>query len=369
MADITEVIHRINYDINSDALENATKAIQAQLAELHKLARLSETYRRQMQETGKGEEAAMQRLAARADAVNKALAAGAGKMQSLAGAAGTVDAGLQNFSAGQQELSEKQKKNIHGQIDSYRQLAGAAADAYNSVLRVQAATLDKEISLREKRVEEAKKLAERGNTEALRLEEERLRKALQLREQFARRQQTVNAAITVSNAIAAVARAALEGGGFGSAATIAALVAALAAGYAAVTSLSNTGEAFADGVVDYKGRGGTREDKNWVRISAGESIITARGTQKNRELLEAINKGAEWQMPMQPVSLPVLQQPAIAGTTAYATAKDLGRLEEKLDEVVGAIESNQLKQDIFFNEQGVGIMTQKAVQRERRRWK
>ena len=117
----------------------------------------------------------------------------------------------------------------------------------------------------------------RDSVEALKIEEDRLQKAQEMRAQFARRQQAVNAAITVSNAIAAVARAALEGGGFGSVATIAALLAALAAGYAAVTSMSND-NAYADGVVDFKGKGGPRDDANWVRISSGESVITAEGT-------------------------------------------------------------------------------------------
>ncbi len=272
----------------------------------------------------------------------------------------------------QKGLTKEQRENIIKGIDSYKQLAQAAADAYNKILQVQIDTLDKEISLREKRVEEAKKLAERGNTEALRLEEERLRKAQQQRESFARRQQAVNAAITVSNAIAAVARAALEGGGFGSVATIAALIAALAAGYAAVTSLSSdSGDAFADGVIDYRGKGGPRDDKNWVRISTGESVITADGTKKHRALLEAINNGARLQMidASLPFVMPAFKQPALDQNGKYASANDMQRLETKLDEVVDAIEGNKLKQEIFFNEQGVGIMTERAIQRDRRRWK
>lgn len=269
------------------------------------------------------------------------------------------------------KMTEEQRKQISSQVEDYAKLAQAAADAYNKILQVQIDTLDKEISLREKRVEEAKKLAERGNTEALRIEEERLRKAQQQRENFARRQQAVNAAITVSNAIAAVARAALEGGGFGSVATIAALIAALAAGYAAVTSLSNDGgDAFADGVIDYRGKGGPRDDKNWVRISTGESIITAEGTKKHRALLEAINTGARLQLSdaALPFVMPAFKQPGIV-QGQYASANDMQRLETKLDEVVDAIEGNKLKQDIFFNEQGVGIMTERAIQRDRRRWK
>lgn len=270
------------------------------------------------------------------------------------------------------EEDDKRRDKIRNQIKDYAELAQAAADAYNKILQVQIDTLDKEISLREKRVEEAKKLAERGNTEALRLEEERLRKAQQQRENFARRQQAVNAAITVSNAIAAVARAALEGGGFGSVATIAALIAALAAGYAAVTSLSNdSGDAFADGVIDYRGMGGPKDDKNWVRISTGESIITAEGTKKHRALLEAINTGARLQLSdvALPFMMPAFKQPALDPNGKYASANDMQRLETKLDEVVGAIEDNKLKQDIFFNEQGVGIMTERAIQRDHRRWK
>lgn len=270
------------------------------------------------------------------------------------------------------EEDDKRRDKIRNQVRDYAELAQAAADAYNKILQVQIDTLDKEISLREKRVAEAKKLAERGNTEALRLEEERLHKAQQQRENFARRQQAVNAAITVSNAIAAVARAALEGGGFGSVATIAALIAALAAGYAAVTSLSSdSGDSFAGGVIDYKGKGGPKDDKNWVRISSGESIITAEGTKKHRALLEAINNGSQLQLTdtALPFMMPAFRSPGVGIQGQYASANDMQRLETKLDEVVDAIEGNKLKQDIFFNEQGVGIMTECAIQRNRRRWK
>lgn len=272
----------------------------------------------------------------------------------------------------QRSLTEAQKENIKKGIDAYQQLAQAAADAYNKILQAQINALEQEISIREKRVEEAKKLAEKGNVDALRIEEERLRKAQQQKERYARQQQAVNAALTVSNAIVAVATAAAAGGGFGSIATIAALIAALAAGYAAVTSMSSDStQAFADGVVDYKGKGGPRDDKNWVRISSGESVITAEGTQRNRALLEAINKGAALHMidPTLPLLMPMLKQPATITGNTYATAGDMNKLEQKLDEVVDAIEGNKMKQNIFFNEQGVGIMTERAIARERRRWK
>jgi hypothetical protein len=138
-----------------------------------------------------------------------------------------------------------------------------------------------------------------------------------------------------------------------------------------VQSMSTDSNSFADGVVGFKGKGGPRDDKNWVRISSGESVITAEGTQKNRALLEAINNGAALHMidPSLPFVMPMLKQPATIGSNAYASTGDLKILEGKLDEVVGAIEDNRLRQNIFFNEQGVGIMTERAIKKERTRWK
>lgn len=268
----------------------------------------------------------------------------------------------------QDELAGKRKQQILDAIADYQTLAQAVADAYNTIVQVQIDALDKEIAIREKRVAAAQKLAERGNVEALKIEEDRLQKAQEMRAQFARRQQAVNAAITVSNAIAAVARAALEGGGFGSVATIAALLAALAAGYAAVTSMSND-NAYADGVVDFKGKGGPRDDKNWVRISSGESVITADGTKKNRHLLEAINNGAQLQFinPSLAYTMPKFTNPQY-GAQTYASRNDLRAVEGKLDGVISAIEDNRMKQNIFFNEHGVGIMTERAVRKDRKRW-
>lgn len=268
----------------------------------------------------------------------------------------------------QEELAEARKEYIKQAVADYQTLSQAAVDAYNTILQVQIDALDKEIAIREKRIAAAQKLAERGNVEALKIEEERLQKAQEMRAQFARRQQAVNAAITVSNAIAAVARAALEGGGFGSVATIAALLAALAAGYAAVTSMSND-NAYADGVVDFKGKGGPRDDKNWVRISSGESVITADGTRKNRHLLEAINNGAQLQFinPALAYTMPSFASPQYS-MQGFASSYDLRIVEGKLDGVINAIEDNRMKQNIFFNEHGVGVMTERAVRKDRKRW-
>ncbi len=278
------------------------------------------------------------------------------------------------------KISDEERERIKETIQEYQNLAQAAVDAYNTIAEAQIKTLDEEIKVREKRVEKARKLAERGNTEVLRLEEERLVAAQRKRDQIAKRQNTVNAALALSNSLVAVTGAianAVKGDPYSLAvrvaAAIAAVIGALGSGYAFVKSFdADSVGAFADGVVGYKGKGGPRDDSNLVRISNGESVITAEGTQKNRALLEAINNGAALHMidPSTPLMLPTLKQPNSVGSThAYASTKELKGLEQKLDQVVGAIESNRLRQNIFFNEQGVGVLTERAVNKNRKRWK
>ncbi len=265
MTDVTEIIHQINYNVNTKELENASNAIQHQITELVKMSKALDGYGKQLAGLSLGEKKQLDQLSSKIKDINQLVAVGAGKTKSA-----IVD------------VSDEQKKRLREQVDNYWNLANVAKNVYDDILKSQIVASNKEIEARKLRVEKAKELAKQGNVEALKIEEDGLRKSLEQRERFAKRQQAINAAITVSNAIAAVARAALEGGGFGSIATIAALVAALAAGYAAVQSLTNENAAFADGVVGFKGKGGPKDDKNWVRISNGESVITADGTHKNK---------------------------------------------------------------------------------------
>lgn len=273
----------------------------------------------------------------------------------------------------QKELKQQEERRaaIKKTMDAYESLASSAVKAFETIYAAQVKALDAEIDIRKKRVEAAKELAERGNTEALRLEEERLAAATKKREEYARRQQVINSVLTVSNAVLAVAKAAGETGP-AAIAIVPAVIAAIVAGYAAISAATkeSTAQAFADGVINFRGKGGPRDDANWVRISSGESIITADGTRKNHALLEAINKGANLQFlnPALVNALPMLKQPEFSSPGNYASSKDLKSLERKFDEVVYAIEGNKLRQNIFFNEQGVGIMTEKAVNRNKKKW-
>ncbi len=273
------------------------------------------------------------------------------------------------------EAQARRRENIKKTIDAYQELSTAAVKAITTIYEAQIKALEGEIAMREKRVEEARKLAERGNTDALKLEEERLAEAQKKKEAYARKEATLNAALAFSNSLVAVTGAianAVKGDPYSApariVAAVAAVVAALASGYAFVQSFKT--DAFADGVIDYRGKGGPRDDANWVRISSGESVITANGTQQNRAILEAINNGAQLKMidPSLPFVMPAFVMPSVIGGSSYASRQDLRTLETKLDDVVYAIEGNRLKQNIFFNEQGVGIMTERAMAKNRKRW-
>jgi hypothetical protein len=70
-------------------------------------------------------------------------------------------------------------------------------------------------------------------------------------------------------------------------------IATLVAGIAQVSALKgNVGQTgFKDGVIDYPGEGSGTSDSNLVRLSRGESVITANATDKSARLLHKIQTG------------------------------------------------------------------------------
>jgi hypothetical protein len=73
---------------------------------------------------------------------------------------------------------------------------------------------------------------------------------------------------------------------------IAAIAAAIATGAAEAAIVAATPiPQFKDGVIAYKGKGTETSDSNLVKISTGESVMTAKETRNYREELEAMRKG------------------------------------------------------------------------------
>ncbi|MFC7347301.1 hypothetical protein ACFQO9_11290 [Chryseobacterium zhengzhouense] len=174
--------------------------------------------------------------------------------------------------------------------DEYAQLADASAQAAQNITSAFQQQAEKEVEIRQRRVDQVREIADRGNAEALQEEERRLDKAVKIRQRFAKQQVAINLLMQASQIALAIATAAGETG-IAAPVGIAIVLAALATGFAAVKGFQQETPAFKDGVIGFNGKGTGTSDSNLVRISNGESVITADATRKNREILEQINAG------------------------------------------------------------------------------
>lgn len=187
----------------------------------------------------------------------------------------------------QQRLQEK--------IQGYQAFENAAVTAYQSIAQAQQEQVNRDIETQQRRVDRVQAIADRGNAEALQQEEQRLSILTKEREKFARTQLAINAAQTLSSSILAVASAAGQSGA-GAIVVVPAVLAALAAGFAFVKGMTSDAQGFRDGVVDLRGPGTPTSDSIPANLSRGESVVTAAGTAKHKEILEGMNAGRRFQM-------------------------------------------------------------------------
>jgi hypothetical protein len=230
-----------------------------------------------------------------------------------------------------------------------------------SIYEAQLYYLDKEIAIRRERVDQATELAEKGNVEILEAEQDRLRKTEAERERVAQRQLQLNAllqassaAIAATQAIQVVTNAGATGDPYSTAARIAAAVAALAAGFAFVTSLTQAFK-FKDGVIGLDGPGNETSDSIPARLSKGESVMTAAETKRYRPYLEAMRAGTFNAMTREPVMI--------------NNKNDYGRLEKKLDGVIDAIEGNKITARQSIDKNGVAQIVETYSKHQARRWR
>lgn len=195
-------------------------------------------------------------------------------------------------------VSEARLKEITDLINVYSALEQAGVTAYMSIAEASRNALNLEIEARQERVDRARELAETGNTEILRIEEERLRESLRQREIAARREQQINAALTLSSSILAVAQAAAQSGG-AAIVVVPAVLAALGAGFAFASSLAssaNSDPGFADGVIDLQGPGTGKSDSIRAWLSKGETVMTAEETSEYKPYLKGMRDGYFYEM-------------------------------------------------------------------------
>lgn len=262
-----------------------------------------------------------------------------------------------------EERNKRSKELIRDSLDY---ALNTTVQTLNQIYEMQLYYLDKEISARRERVEQAKELAEKGNTEILESELNRLRETEAERERVAERQLQLNAllqasgaAIAAVQAIQTVTNAGATGDPYGAPVRIAAAVAALAAGFAFVTNLMQATRAgFKDGVIGLDGAGTETSDSIPARLSKGESVMTAAETKKYRPFLEAMRDGTFHNMIAHTAS------PVVMNAT-----NDYSRLEKKLDGVIDAIGMSGTNVNAKVDERGVSIMTERYSRYERNKWR
>ncbi len=230
-------------------------------------------------------------------------------------------------------ITNENIRQLNIAIGLYQTLAQTAVQGYELINDARQRDLDREINAREQRINVALKLAERGNVQALQDEQKALRAAQQERRKNALEQEAINAALTTSNSIVAVAKAAAEGGVLAPA-TIAAVVAALIGGYATVKTLAlrqqTTG--FADG--GFTGEGGKYDVAG--NVHRGEFVFNAERTRQFRPLFEAIHKGE-----LMPNARPINEN------------RELADLKRGFNDVVDAINGKQIEAKQVMDKRGI----------------
>lgn len=270
-----------------------------------------------------------------------------------------------DFSDGQitqQQYAERLKELQAARARGYQDMASQAAQSAQMIISAFEQQADREIQIRQKRVDQTREIADRGNAEALQEEERRLDKAVKTKQRFAKQQIAINLLMQASAIALAIAEAAAASGGIGAPVGIAIVLAALATGFAAVKGFQQDTPAFKDGVIGFNGIGTGTSDSNLVRISNGESVITAEATAKNKAILEEINSGK--------VFKPLEFNPGNVQPVNNPNAYDFTRLENKLeslkDDIKSAI-SERTPNSISIDRRGFIAMTEEVQSINRKR--
>jgi hypothetical protein len=255
---------------------------------------------------------------------------------------------------------EALKLKVNAYTDAYMQIAQVAQNAYNQIAEYRQQDIQREISAREKQLSVGIELAKLGNTQLLDEQRNALKQAREEQRQAALEQQAINSALQLSYALVAVAKAAAEGGGIGSIATVAAAIGALVAGYGLVRTASQSTQtpAFKDGVIDFQGQGTATSDSNVVRISRGESVMTAKATERFKDQLKLMQSGID---PRQSVSVNSIGSGGVS-------RGEFMELRKGFDSVVDAINGKQMSVETITTRDHIATMVKEQKRMDRRKY-
>lgn len=199
------------------------------------------------------------------------------------------------------EADEKRKEHFNTILDGADQIAQAGISAWQAWSDAAERSLDRQIQLQQSRVDQAKQLADKGNAAMFEAEKKRLQKLVDERRKAAERNAAIAQVEAAANAAVAIARAAAEGGGFLSAATIAATLIALGAGLIqartlAADSIPSTGFFTGTPFVDREGRHKPGIDTVPAMLTRGERVQTVEENRRHWNLFEGVRTGDPHQL-------------------------------------------------------------------------
>jgi hypothetical protein len=183
------------------------------------------------------------------------------------------------------ELKKITDEEREARLQALEDIKDSILDVTKAFIDAQIAQTEIAISQQEKRIEQAQEIAEKGNAEILELEKRRLDALTRERARYVKQQQNLAVIEIAANSAIAIAKAA---GQPGSPFTIAAILVAMAAGFAQARAQAQGAIAgFAEG--GYTGDGGKYQPAGTVH--RGEFVINAEKTRQFRPLLDAIHTG------------------------------------------------------------------------------
>jgi len=178
-------------------------------------------------------------------------------------------------------------------IEKVGQVVTTISDNVFNVLNAQVEAyisgLDKAIDKSKSALDEIRSNSENYNAQQLEIEKERLEKLENERAKAVEREKTLGQIQVAINAAIAVSKAAVDGGGFATAFTIAATLASLIAGFAQARVAA--GNAFFEGS-EYVNRGNNPRGRDTIpaMLNEGERVITTDTNNKYWDVLSAVHK-------------------------------------------------------------------------------
>lgn len=268
------------------------------------------------------------------------------------------------------------KELVNNVVTAAETIAQAGIHAWGTWAQAAEASINKQLDLQRARVDEARELAKEGNEVMLIEEKKKLAQLTEERRKAAQRNVAIAQVEAAANASVAIARAAVEGGAWLSAVTIAATVASLVAGFIAAR------QAAADGVPSFRMGGafdwstasgytgdghpdkeskavGNKPYKYHRREVISPHEFVSIGDNKNI-LLDFHRRRVDLRHMLADVPRGRVELGEVMTPMALALVGGGGMKEEHVDRIVGAIDG-QGKTSIVVDKDGVTMMVRGRV--------